>query len=583
MKRFFQLSLAAAIFTMTGVFPPIGVTQEVYIFPDEAGYLPLFNGYNLKGWEMQWEGIWRAENNQIIGRQDPDVGEDSWLFTESEWDDFSLELEFRMTENCNSGIGIRMPNGVEGRPSQHGFEIQISDVDEQFPTGSIFKHVSAGQNLHKTTDWHKLAIVAVGDHIMVYVNRQKVVDARVEGSMKGRIGLQVHGGEKFADQIVRFRNIKIKDLKPQYQAAVSPLQFKAHQINRSLNEGSEVVDINRDGLPDITSGDFWYEAPDWTPHQYRNVRLSGEFANKYGEIAMDINQDGWMDIISGGWFVPELIWYENPGDFSNDVMWKTHVVSDNFPGTETLLPCDIDRDGRTDLLMNRYYENVPVKYLRFVGTDISGTGFVEERIGLQGRGHGMGVGDVNADGRVDILTGHGWYESPLNPVEQPWVWHGNYEAPHAGIPMQVDDLNEDGLPDIIWGYGHDFGLYWFEQTRDSAGRQAWITHLIDDTYSQLHCVLSEDLDGDGTNDIITGKRYRGHNGTDPGANEPQCIFWYKVTKGPDPQFTKHIITYNETIGIGADLGVADYDLDGDKDIIAAGKSGLYILENVTGE
>lgn len=580
MKRFFSQLSIMLLFTVS---VQVAQSQEEYNFPDDAGYLSLFNGNNLNGWQMQWKGIWRADNNQIIGRQDPDVGEDSWLFSESEWDDFSLELEFRMTANHNSGIGIRMPKGVEGRPSQHGYEIQISDTDDEYPTGSIFRHASATRDNSRGDNWNRMAIIAVGGHIMVYVNQQKVLDTHVEGSSKGRIGLQVHGGESFADQVVRFRNIKIKDLKPQYKSVASPIKYKTHKLSDSYNEGSEVVDINRDGKLDVTSGEYWYEAPDWKPHRYRVVRISGEFANNYGEVAMDVNQDGWMDIISGGWFVPELIWYENPGDFSKDSMWKEHIINANFPQTETVIPYDIDGDGRTDIVMNRYNDKVPVKYLRFVGLENSETGFDEMTVGLEGRGHGMGVGDLNSDGRPDILTPDGWYENPLHTVTQAWKFHDNFDAPHSGIPMQVDDLNEDGMPDIIQGHGHDFGLYWYEQTRDSAGRQAWISHTIDDTFSQMHCVLSVDMDGDGIKDIVTGKRYRGHNGTDPGANEPQCIFWYKVTKGPDPQFTKHIISYNEGIGIGADLGVTDYDQDGDLDVIAAGKGGFYLLENVTNE
>ena len=144
---------------------------------------------------------------------------------------------------------------------------------------------------------------------------------------------------------------------------------------------------------------------------------------------------------------------------------------------------------------------------------------------------------------------------------------------------QVEDFNADGLPDFVWGHGHELGLYWVEQTRDSAGREAWIRHVLDDTVSQFHDPVLADIDGDGTKDIVAGKRYRGHNGKDGGANEPLCIFWYKVKKGADPQFTKNIVTYDENVGAGMNMIVNDIDGDGDPDIIAPGKSGLYLLEN----
>ena len=207
------------------------------------------------------------------------------------------------------------------------------------------------------------------------------------------------------------------------------------------------------------------------------------------------------------------------------------------------------------------------------------TGFERRLIGVHGRGHGGGLGDLNGDGRGDVLTPHGWYESPGRPATEAWKWHDNFDAPHCGIPMPVEDLNNDGLPDIVFGYAHDFGLLWLEQIHDSAGRQAWIYHNIDDTYSQIHCPILADLDGDGTRDLIAGKRYRGHNGSDPGANEPLCIFWYRIEKGPDPKFTKHILSYDENIGVGMTLRAVDIDRDGDIDIVAPGKTGLYLFEN----
>lgn len=551
-------------------------------FPDAAGYVPIFNGQNLDGWQMQWPGIWEVQKGVLVGKQDPEVGNDSWLFTKETWDDFSLYLEFNMTPKCNSGVGIRMPKGVEGRPSQHGYEIQISDMDEKFPTGSIFRHVSAEKDLYNP-NWNQMYIVCVKEHIVVYLNRQKVVDAHLDNSMEGRIGLQVHGGEQFKNQVVKFRNIKIKDLKPQYRTQLSPLKFKKHQIDSLLSEGCTVTDINRDGKLDITCGPNWYEAPDWTPHELREVVVSGEYMNNYGEVAMDVNRDGWMDIISGGWFIPKLAWYENPGAKGFDQTWKEHVIANDLNGTEVIYPCDIDNDGRMDVLANFYNMNMPVTYFAYVGMDKSDSGFERRVLGINGRGHGMGFGDLNGDGRNDVLTPNGWYECPVNPEVEQWTWHGNFHAHHSGVPILVDDFNEDDMADIVWGDAHDFGLYWLEQTRDSAGRQQFITHLIDDTFSQIHCPVLVDLDQDGTKDIVAGKRYRGHNGGDPGAMEPQCIFWYRVEKGPDPQFTKYTISYDENIGMGMNTQVVDLDYDGDLDVVAPGKSGLYFVENVTSE
>jgi len=167
----------------------MGADSALAQYPDKAGYVSLFNGRDLSGWKMQWEGLWNVERGVLTGRQDPAKGGDSWLFTEEAWDDFTLYLEFKMTPNCNSGVGIRMPKGVEGRPSQYGYEVQISDVDEEFPTGSLFRHVAANKKM-QGPNWNEMHIICVKDHIVVYVNKQKVLDARdMTNSLDGRIGL----------------------------------------------------------------------------------------------------------------------------------------------------------------------------------------------------------------------------------------------------------------------------------------------------------------------------------------------------------------------------------------------------------
>ena len=557
-----------------------------YPYPDTWGHTPLFSGKDLTGWKMQWPGLWEVKRGAITGKQDPATGGDSWLFTEQEWDDFSLYLNFKVTPNCNSGVGVRMPSGVEGRPSQHGFEIQISDNDTEFPTGSIFRKAAATPNVLKTNEWNELGIVCFKNHIVVYLNKIKVTDARVEGSLKGRIGLQVHGTEKFKDQVVEFKDIRIRDLKPQLaDVKESPIKFKTTQIDKLNSEGCAIVDVNRDGKLDITCGPNWYEAPNWTAHPLRECILSGEFMNNYGEIAMDVNYDGWPDIISGGWFIPKLAWYENPGadGLKEGKIWKEHVIGNDLDGTEGIIGCDVDRDGRNDIMVNFYNTALPIRYYAYVGLDKSESGFELRILGHEGRGHGGGFGDINGDGRGDALITGGWYESPLDP-KAPWKFHEFLpQCEQSGIPILADDVNKDGLTDVIWGRAHNYGLYWMEQMKSSTGEMGWLRHTIDDTWAQFHCPLLADMDGDGMKELVVGKRYRGHAGADPGDNEPLCIFMYKIERGASPKFTKSIVTYDENIGTGMNLTAIDIDGDGDMDLVAPGKTGLYLFTNQTKE
>ena len=183
--------------------------------PGADGFESAFNGTNLDGWKMQGHASWKAEHGEIVGQPDPGQNSDCWLFSEEEWTDFTLEVEFKVPEKCNSGIAIRMPEEATGDPDLYGYEVQISDAPGRKPTGSLLHHVdSKGNNVHKPNEWNRILVTCEGDHIVVYLNGSLVVDTRETGSKRGRIGMQVAKGEEFANQDVCFRNIRIKSLAP---------------------------------------------------------------------------------------------------------------------------------------------------------------------------------------------------------------------------------------------------------------------------------------------------------------------------------------------------------------------------------
>jgi hypothetical protein len=188
---------------------------EAYPFDEFTSFTSIHNRQNLGSWSMQGKAFWTVEQGDIVGRQDASEKEDSWLFSSSEWEDFAVELEFNLPQNGNSGIGIRMPKDSVGSPDVHGYEVQISDQPKRKLTGSLLHHVeSKGNNQYKPNQWNRLAIICEGEHIRVYLNREKILDETVKGSRKGRIGLQVPKDPEFAKQVVSFRNLKVKDLKP---------------------------------------------------------------------------------------------------------------------------------------------------------------------------------------------------------------------------------------------------------------------------------------------------------------------------------------------------------------------------------
>ena len=153
--------------------------------------------------------------------------------------------------------------------------------------------------------------------------------------------------------------------------------------------------------------------------------------------------------------------------------------------------------------------------------------------------------------------------------------------------MHVLDVNGDGMNDVITAAGHDFGVFWFEQGADGK----WTKRMIDNAWSQGHASTLVDLNGDGRLDLVTGKRYMAHNGSDPGEREPLGVYWYESraiprspesrTPGPGVEWIRHVIDYSSRVGGGMQIPVVDLDRDGDLDLVCAGKSGLFVLENLT--
>ncbi len=358
-------------------------------------------------------------------------------------------------------------------------------------------------------------------------------------------------------------------------AASSPLRrpddrFLHKVVDRAFrSEGVAVADFDGDGQLDIATGNVLYKGPDWKPDamlpEAISYKLKG-YSQEFLCFADDINNDSRPDLVVVGFPNNKTWWLKNPGKAGG--RWSRCVAVERT-GNESPHYLDADGDGRRELL---FMSGKGVALAR-PGEDTAKP-WVIDPVGKAGDpkpGHGLGVGDINGDGRNDILCPHGWWEQPANGKTRPWTFHRAVLGKDTA-QLCVYDVDGDGDSDVVSSSAHRYGLWWYEQTGDST----WRRHDIDNSISQLHALHLADINGDGLHDIVTGKRFWAHNGRDPGGNEPAMLCWYELQReGREVRWVRHDIDADS--GVGLHFRIVDLNGDGRPDIVTSNKKGVHVF------
>jgi len=622
------------------------------MFATGPSFIPDINvqGSSLSGWHSVGSTKWTMEHGVLTGTPETS-GDGGWLVLDRSFQDIGLYVEFKCIGSCDAGIlfrAERTPDGgmkgsyvslndeslkyyavtvdAHGRITNlsplppGGGQMRIAPPPNSNETPQVFSRPPGSFNAYEPAPgvdypflppdsklspgkWNAIELMFDANILRGTQNNGEQSGGVADSDGYGPIAFYASGLGS-----VQFQNLAYKDLNRKYRA---PDETSSDFRKQTLNDfyyswGAAAADFNRDGFLDVVSGPYIYFGPDYTTSREiylgQTLNPSTEYAeNAWMEFALDFAGDGWPDVLTCKFGGPTQGCYLYVNARGEPRRWDVHRVIDNFD-SEIAVVRDVDGSGKPALVYSadgyvRYAEPDPADVTKpWIVHNVSERGY--------GTAHGIGAGDINGDGRIDILNAYGWWEHPsAGSSEAAWKYHpvafGRYGRGKrmGGSVMAVYDVNGDGLNDVVTVLdAHGWGMAWFEQKRDARGNISFVQHMIMDdfstknaggvTFSEAHGTTYADINGDGIPDFIVGKRYWSHRDDHMDVNPygMPVLYWYETVrdaKAPGgARFVPHLI--DNRSGAGSDILAVDLNRDGKMDVVTATRFGTFIFWNRMG-